>query len=144
MKKIRDAELFCKQAESFTNSFLSHFTDTVKLIELVNDEEDDSKFDNLIFSAKYIRGLIRVLKSAPSNPEVKNINQIKADLSREIQKIQVSLESLLSNAGKDLQSYFREKYLRLEPSAFSNFNLLLEDLEKIKLYKNSLKRENSE
>ena len=96
-------------------------------------------FNELIFTAKYLKGLLRVVNKAPGIPEVESIEHVKADISENMKKVIDQLRSILSGSEVNTINFFEENYLSLNQNSFSNLNLLLADLEAIKKYLNHLK-----
>jgi len=83
---------------------------------------------------------MRVLFSAQNNPEVKNIEQIQSDLSSNIQRTIEMIKDILTNESSEVQDEFQKKYFDLNSDSFENLDLLLSDLEWLKMYFNDLKR----
>jgi hypothetical protein len=137
--KISSGE-FITQTEDFTGHFFNNKSDVRDLMELSFKCGKEKDFDELIFTAKYVRGLIRAIKKAPGIPGAENVDQLKQDISENIKKISTQLRAILSTADVKTKSFFEEKYLALNEKCINNLNLLLEDLEALKKYSNYLKR----
>lgn len=133
-------EDFIKQAENFTGHIFNEKNDVREIIDAAFAAGKEKEFDELIFTAKYLRGLIRVIKKAPGIPEVENVDKTKEDISENFKKITGQLRSILSAAEDKIQNFFEEKYLALSAESIANLNLLLEDLEAVKKYSNFIKR----
>lgn len=96
------------------------------------------ELNDLVFNAKYVTGLFRVLSSAVNNPEIKNIDDIKKDLAINVEKCTVQIQSLIK--GAEEKGELEKKYFELTKESFSNFKNLLSDLAWAKMYTNDLKR----
>jgi len=133
-------EDFIKGAEDFTGHQFNHKNDVRDILGLSFSAGKEKDFNEFIFTAKYVRGLMRVIKKAPGIPEADNVDQLKQDISENFKKISAQLRTILSTADVKTKSFFEEKYLTLNEKCINNLNLLLEDLEALKKYSNYLKR----
>ena len=130
---------FLEKVEEYTSNRIQKKADIKKIIVevVLNRKEDD--FENLIFTAKYISGLMRVLKSAPGIPEVNSIEHVKNDLNENIKKGIEQLQEIISADSE--REYFSKNYFTLSQKNFSNLSQLFSDLESVKKYLNYLKRQ---
>ncbi|MFI5238052.1 MAG: hypothetical protein ACHQLA_08945 [Ignavibacteriales bacterium] len=130
---------FLSEVESFTKNNLIRKSDLQKLIELSVSSRKETELEELSFTAKYICGMIRVLKHAPGIPEAQNINQVKEDINLNLKKAIEQLREIITSDAQ-LKNYFEETYLSLTSENLINLNQLLSDLESVKKYINYLKR----
>ena len=126
--------------EEYTGSLLQKKEDINKLIKTVVAKNKVEEFEKLIFTAKYICGMIRVVKNAPDIPEVSNIDQIKSDLNENMKKGIEQLKEITALSSESERDYFDKTYLTTSKQNFSNLTQLLSDLESVKKYINHLKR----
>ena len=124
----------------FSEQKLKRKDDLKILLEMSLKNEKSALLENLSFTAKYIRGLERVLKKGSMNPEISNIEQIKQDYTNNIKKLIDQIKELISFADTEVNSYFEEKYFKLTQEGFQSLSELLEDLEWTKMYFNRQKR----
>ena len=124
----------------FSEQKLKRKNDLKILLEMSFKNEKSALLENLSFTAKYIRGLERVLKKGSMNPEISNIEQIKQDYTNNIKKSIDQIKELISFADTEVNSYFEEKYFKLTQEGFQSLSELLEDLEWTKMYFNRQKR----
>ena len=124
----------------FSEQKLKRKNDLKILLEMSFKNEKSALLENLSFTAKYIRGLERVLKKGSMNPEISNIEQIKQDYTNNIKKLIDQIKELISFADTEVNSYFEEKYFKLTQEGFQSLSELLEDLEWTKMYFNRQKR----
>jgi hypothetical protein len=132
-------ENFLRETEKFTNHQLNKKDDVQQLISIVIDLRREEVFDELIFTSKYLKGLMRVVNKAPGIPEVESINHVKADISENMKKVIDQLRNILSGSKASTKNFFEENYLSVNQNSLGNLNLLLADLEAIKKYLNHLK-----
>lgn len=140
MKINYEDENFIQEVESFTKNNLIRKSDLKKLVDLAVSNHKVKEFEELTFTAKYVCGMMRVLKNAPSVPEVQSIEHIKDDLSKNLKKVIDQLRSIITMGENEMQEYFEKTYLTLSSQNITNLNQLLSDLELVKKYINHLKR----
>jgi hypothetical protein len=133
-------ENFIQEVESFIEDSFQRKTDLKKLIDLSVSNNKEKEFEELTFTAKYICGMMRVLKNAPTVPEVQSIEHIKDDLSNNLKKVIEQLRDIVTLGDNEMQDYFGKTYFTLSSENIINLNQLLSDLESVKKYINHLKR----
>jgi len=131
---------FLAGVEGYTGSLLHKKNDINKLIELVVSEKKEEEFERLTFTAKYICGMIRVVKNAPGIPEVSSVDQIKSDLNENMKKGIEQLKEIIASSNESEKDYFEKTYFTLSTQSFGNLTKLFSDLESVKKYINYLKR----
>lgn len=136
-----DDNSFLSEVENYTGSILQKKDDVKKLINAVVTGEKENQFEELTFTAKYICGMLRVIKNAPGIPEVTSIEHVKSDLSENIKKGTEQLKQILSSASESEQNYFEQTYFKPTSQNFTNLSGLFSDLESVKKYLNYLKRQ---
>lgn len=137
--KLSDND-FLESVEDYTNSFLQRKNDTKKIIDVVVGNNIEEQFEKLVFTAKYIGGMFRVLMTAPGIPEVSSLDQIKNDLNENIKIAVEQLKEIISLSDVTTQEYFEKNYFTLSSLNFNNLSQLFSDLESVKKYLNYLKR----
>lgn len=132
---------FLAEVENYTDSLLQKKEDVKKLIDAVVAGDKEKEFEELTFTAKYICGMLRVVKNAPGIPEVTSIEHVKSDLSENIKKGIEQLRQILKSANEKEQNYFEQTYFKLTAQNFTNLSGLFSDLESVKKFLNYLKRQ---
>ena len=132
---------FLTGVEEYTGSLLQKKEDIKKIIELVVAEKKEEEFEKLVFTAKYISGMMRVLKNAPGIPEVSSIDHVRKDLNENMKKGIEQLKEIISSGSESVGDYFNKMYFNLSTQNFSNITQLFSDLESVKKYMNHLKRQ---
>jgi len=135
-----DDKNFLKGVEDYTGSLLLRKDDIHRLIEVVVVEDKEEEFEQLTFTAKYVCGMMRVVKNAPSIPEVSSIDQIKSDLNENMKKGIEQLKEIIASSNGNEKDYFEKTYFSLTTQNFNNLTQLFSDLESVKKYINYLKR----
>lgn len=137
---IKNTASFCEEVEKFSQSRLLVKSDLQTLVFAAVNSLNEELFFSIAFTAKYVQGLLRVIQQAGTNPEIKNLQQIKIDLTENMEKISLDLRTLLAGSSSENKAVFEEKYLALTAESFANMRKLLNDLEWVKIYQNQLKR----
>lgn len=127
--------------EEYTGSLLQKKEDIKKIIEVVAAEKKEEEFEKLVFMAKYISGMMRVLKNAPGIPEVNSVDHVRKDLNENMKKGIEQLKEIISSGSESVGDYFNKMYFNLSTQNFSNITQLFSDLESVKKYMNHLKRQ---
>ena len=133
-------ENFLDKVEEYTGNPLNHKEDLKRIVDIVEENKEGEEFNDLVFTAKYICGLIRVLSNTSSIPEVTSQEQIKSDLNENINKGAGMIKEIISFGTDEQQDYFENTYLSLTAQNFSNLSKLFSDLEAVKKYLNYQKR----
>jgi hypothetical protein len=132
---------FLTKVEEYTSNPLQRKDDLRKIIDVAIDNGKEDEFEKLTFTAKYICGMMRVLKNAPGIPEVNSIDNVKNDLNENMKKGIEQLKEIISFSDASYLEYFDKTYFTLSPESFTNLSLLYSDLESVKKYINHLKRQ---
>lgn len=131
---------FLTGVEDYTGNLLQRKEDVEELIRVVVDCGKEDEFEELIFNAKYICGLMRIVKNSSALPEVGNLNSVRGDLSENIKKAIEQLRQILSCGNKNKSDYFEKFYFTLSAEKLDNLYQLFSDLEAVKKYVNYKKR----
>jgi len=68
---------FVNEVEKFSKSKLKRKAELLRIYEEALDNKNEALFEDLIFTAKYILGLLRIVNKGTINSEITNIEQIK-------------------------------------------------------------------
>lgn len=128
--------------EEFSGFSLNKKTDLKTLFELSLKDNEDTLFSELSFTAKYVQGLMRVIKSGTENSKVKSLDHIKKDFTQNMQKIIDQMKEILKGADDQIKRYFDTTYFDMSLQGLQNLRLILSDLEWTKKYLNEQKRLN--
>lgn len=132
---------FLTGVEDYTGGLLQKKNDITQIIKIAVAKDKLELFEKLIFTAKYICGMMRVVKNAPGIPEVSSIDQIKSDLNENMKKGIEQLKEILALSCESERDYFDKTYFTLSAQNLSNLTQLFSDLESVKKYTNHLKRQ---
>lgn len=135
---------FINEVEKFSKRSLNRKAEMITIYEAAVDSNQVDVYRDLCFTAKYLIGMMRVLKEGGSNPQVSSLEHVKKDFAANMNKAAEQLKQIISNTNESTQKYFEEEFLEKSHSGLTNLNELLIDLESAKLYLNHLKREVTE
>lgn len=138
-KKLSPVE-FVDAVEKFSGEKLKRKAELIRIYEEAAKHDNMKLFEDTVFTAKYVQGLLRVVKSGTQNPEVQNLESIKKDFSDNMNKVVSQLKEILDNADEESKAHFDKTYFELSQESFLNLAELLNDLEWTKMYLNDLKR----
>jgi hypothetical protein len=137
---IENSESFINGLEPFSGSKLKEKELVREMLHYALSSDSFKLFEDVCFTAKYICGLKRVLKSASTMNDVNNTDSIKSDLSKNFEQIIEQVTGIIQLMPEEKQSILTQSYLEMTPEAFSRLNDLISDLEWAKMYLNQLKR----
>lgn len=132
---------FVNEVEKFSGTSLNKKAELLRIYEESIKSGKEKVFGDLAFTAKYLRGLMRVLQNSSNNPQVDSLEKIKADFSSNIKKVIEQVKDIISDSDEDLQKHFEENYFEMSQEGLTNLNELLADLEWTKMYLNDQKRQ---
>ena len=78
---------FLDSVEAFTERKLHHKLFLQQLIDETTKYKFYDMFEELAFTGKYVNGLLRAVKIGQSNPDVTNLQMIKEDLMKNMEKV---------------------------------------------------------
>ena len=110
------------------------------ILQACLQSNQSEKFEELAFTGKYLQGLMRVLIKGAEITENENLENVKQDLSDNMEMIIDQIRNILSNQSDEIKSRFEKTYFILSQVNFQNLNELLSDLEAVKKYINYSKR----
>lgn len=131
---------FLDSVEAYTERKLHHKFFLQQLIDETTKYKLYDKFEDLAFTGKYVNGLLRAVKIGQSNPDVTNLQMIKEDLMKNIEKVISLIKEITSTLTEESMNEINLKFIELSREQFTNLTLLMDDLDQIKKYLNHLKR----
>lgn len=131
---------FACEVEKFSKSKLKRKAELIRLYEEALKYRKEKLFEELVFTAKYVQGLMRAVQAGTYSSEISNIEQIKRDFSDNLNKVVVQIKEIIVSAGDEMKSHFENTYFELTQQGFLNLSELLNDLEWSKMYINERKR----
>jgi hypothetical protein len=129
-----------QQVESYTGKSLHKHTDLKLLLEISIQYNLEENFEEMAFTGKYLYGLMNVLKSGGTVPEVGNLDHVKKDMTTNIEKLTNQISTIIDKSGEEIKLRFEKDYLEINQQNLMNLNLLIEDLNQVKKFLNYKKR----
>ena len=143
IKDYSNSEKFLNEIESFTSAKggqLRRKEDLSIIFDETFKHNKEKLLEDLSFTAKYLQGLMMVLKKGTQNPEVQSLEYVKSDFSLNLNKVTTQLKEVLAESDQGVKGHFNKTYFELTQQGFQNLNELLSDLEWTKMYLNEQKR----
>ena len=137
---FNDSRDLLKRVDEFSNFKLQRRDDLQIIFTEGIKEENNKLFEDLVFTAKYVQGLMKVLKMGQENSEVKSLEHVKDDLTKNMEKVIEQIREIISGSSQSDRDYIERNFLQMKAEAFKNLNELLADLDWTKKYLNDLKR----
>lgn len=107
------------------------------LIEFTINRQNNKSFEDIIFRAKFLKGLSKVM--AGYNESEEKREKLLEEYTTELKSLTELINTALSGTDQIIKDSFVQKYFELTPECFMNLNLLLEDLSVCKDYFNDRK-----
>ena len=139
------------ELNKFSNSKLKNISELTLLIESSAASEKGKLFAEIIFSAKYLNGLEKILQgnivsgTAPNaalngnkNKPLSNdaMDKIKGEYKGSLKKLIVDLKELIGDFEEQEKAGFTEKFLSMNRESMLNLSRLIYDLAWVKTFKN--------
>lgn len=137
---IKDSKSFINGLGTFSGGKLQEKEMVKEMLHYSLSSDSLKLFEDICFTAKYISGLMRVLKSAATMNDVNNTDSIKSDLAKNFEQFTLQVKGIISLMPEASQEALTQTYLEMTPESFSKLNNLISDLNWAKMYLNDLKR----
>ena len=137
---FKDSRELLKKVDEFSNFKLQRRDDLQIIFTEGVKEENNKLFEDLVFTAKYVQGLMKVMKMGQENSEVKSLEHVKADLTKNMEKVVEQIRQIVAGSSQSDRDYIEKNFLQMTADAFKNLNELLSDLDWTKRYLNDFKR----
>jgi hypothetical protein len=147
----KNTEDLIAELQVYSNRKLNN-PDALKfLIELCSISQKELLLDNILFTAKYLNGLGKILQSNitlnlknnsgengdPQPTAEQAMEKIKGEYKVNIIKFTNYLKDIILDANEEEKILFEEKYLALTRTSMVNLTSLIYDLSWLKRYNNS-------
>lgn len=123
--------------KEFSGGKLKNEFELSALIEFTINRENGKIFDDIIFKAKFLKGLGKVM--AGYNESEEKREKLLAEYTTELKSLTELINTAIAATEPIIKDTFHKKYFELTPECFMNLNLLLEDLSVCKDYFNDRK-----
>ena len=108
--KLESLDEFYDGLVNFSRGKIQNEDDIKRLIELALKEEKLNDLEEIAFSAKFTKGLLRIIQNKENTIEDEYFEKIKKEYSENIQKVKIGLEELINHGSDFIKNIFNEKY----------------------------------
>ncbi len=131
---------FIQSADDLSGNKIKFRDEVSTIVEHFSVINDAEKFEELIFKAKYLNGLMKVFASSAQNPEITNLEQIQKDFTENFGQFREILSAVISSLEENLKADMNRKFLELTPEAMLNTKSLIGDFDWVKRFLNDVRR----
>ncbi|MCX7875775.1 MAG: hypothetical protein N2321_06360 [Melioribacteraceae bacterium] len=133
-------EKVIEEVIKLSNNKLNFQEDFERIVSLAIEKNLINELESFSFQAKYITGLLQVIKRRENINDENYSIKMKQELIESYEKLKDLLKILTSNFSPFIQNIFNEKYFQLTQTSLTNLNLLCQDFSYLKFYLNDLKQ----
>ncbi|MFA5011002.1 MAG: hypothetical protein WC644_03515 [Ignavibacteria bacterium] len=123
--------------KEYSGGILKNEFELSALIEQTFSKHGDKSFHDIIFKAKFLKGLSKVMSVSIEQKE--NYDRLISEYSSELKNLTELILNGLNNSNPIIINSFKSKFFDLTPDCLLNLNLLIEDLSVCKDYFNDIK-----
>ncbi len=123
--------------KEFSGGKLKNEFELSALIEYTKTRPNSITFDSIIFKAKFLKGLSKVI--AVNSDSKEDMEKLLSEYTEELKNLTILIQDSLIDSDAVIMSSLKNKFFELTPDCFLNLNLLIEDLSVCKDYFNDLK-----
>lgn len=130
---------FIFDVQDFTGRNVRNITHVSALVELAYTAGNHKLFNDMIFKAKYLKGLKNIsLKEIPGNNiDVDTANKkIMTEMSSELNNLTKIIQDVISNLSPEEKADFENNFFRMESECLLKYFELIEDLAMFKEFFN--------
>lgn len=131
-----DSHKLIELIENSSSELLKNKFELSVLLEESREQDKVIVFKDLIFNAKYVNGLKKVLSGRNINSD-RYMEKIFNEFNTGLQKVIDLLKIMAGGLDDKSQKHFNEKYFMPDHESISNVLALIEDLTKCKEYFNT-------
>jgi len=122
--------------KEFSNGKIKNDFELSVLLEAGYFTDKKPIFDELIFKAKFLNGLLNIFSE---NPGQEQMEKLIPEFAKNLEELTVLMKSILISSDEITNKYFREKYFNVNPKIINELALLIMDLSACKDYFNDRK-----
>lgn len=130
---------FIKNVVKTSKGKLNNTEDLERLAGLAFEFGNFTIFEDLAFHAKYLNGLVRIIRNKDNTLEDEYFVKIKKEYEEHIKKVKELFLIIIEPGSGFIKEIFMKKYFELNVESLERLNSFCEDLEKVKYYINELK-----
>lgn len=123
--------------KEFSGGKLKNEFELSALIEYTKTKPNKISFESIIFKAKFLKGLSKIIAVNPDSKE--DTDKLLSEYTEELKKLTLLIRDSLTDTDSVILGMFKNKFFELTQECFLNLNLLIEDLSVCKDFFNDLK-----
>jgi hypothetical protein len=148
MKISRSTLDIIHELSDFSGQKLHNVNDVSFLLESSVAAKQDRLFDDIIFNAKYLNGLGKILHDHMTESSGKNgapgtekmtdesFDKVRSEFKDHMKKFSLQLTALIKDTEETERKEFEEKYLSMNQQSIVNLTTLIYDLSWMKKFRN--------
>jgi hypothetical protein len=148
MKISESTNQLVEELSLFSSGKLRNIKDISFLVEASSVMGQQKLLDDIIFTAKYVNGLGKILRdhmtaslpkngnASPDRIDENAMDKIRNEFRDHMKKISIQLTVLIKNIEENDRNEFEEKYLSMNQQSLVNLTTLIYDLSWLKKFKN--------
>lgn len=141
MELSNDTKKILSVVDTLAKGKLNYQEDLGRLIEIAVLNNKMDHLEDLSFQARYSQGLLKIIQNSDNKIDEEYFTKVQLEFTESVQKIKLSIQSLLNHSSNFIKEIFAEKYLQMTQVSLMNLNKFCVDLGYLKLYFNDVKRE---
>ena len=116
----------------FSNGKFKNTFELSVLIEYTISSGNPQIFYDIIFKAKYLKGLLKIIKDNPQKDD--KTEKIHNEFSENLIDLKAQISNLLSKIDNEVNNSFQTKYFEMNIDSLNNYYGLIDELAKCKDY----------
>jgi len=116
----------------FSNGLFKNTFELSVLIEHTISSDNPQLFSDIIFKAKYIKGLLKIIKDNPQKDD--KTEKIHNEFSGNLIDLKEQILNLLQKIDDEIHNSFQTKYFEMNIDSLNNYYGLIDELAKCKDY----------
>ncbi|MCB0726236.1 MAG: hypothetical protein KDD00_02150 [Ignavibacteriae bacterium] len=136
MNISENTKSFIEEINDKTQKPLKNIYEVSVIIENTGNEKNIQLFKDLIFTAKYVKGLKSVLSNQIVNKD-DFMERMFEEFNKNVQKFSVFLKDSVESSDEKIKIHFNRKYFELNHECLINTMELIEDLSLCKEFFNA-------
>lgn len=135
------AEQFIEGLLDFSKGRIIFKEDVDRIIIIAFDSGNEEILKELLFEAKYITGLMKIIRNKDFASDTEYFNKIGGEYKEHLEKFTILFRRLLEPATGFIKEIFEKKFFGMTRESLEHLNNLCGDLGIIKSYLNQLNEE---
>ncbi len=135
-----NSEEFLTKLQGFSDNRIKNIEDLTRIFDIIIKYGLQNQFEKLLFSAKSIVGLLRIIRNKDNNFSDAYFSTLKSELQTNTESVITKLQEISQKGGNFINQIFTDKYYVLTQENIQNLYSLCEDMNHVKMYLNDLIR----